>query len=340
MWTEANPPSGATIRPGARSGAGRGRDAYGDAVDTDLALWTPSPDRAGGSRLAAFRARAEAPAGRPLPSSVELHRWSVEQPGPFWDLVWDDCGVVGDRGDGPAALLGDDLPSARFFVGASLNLAENCLVNDLPGDAEAIAFEREDGVRASRSWAELRSEVASVAAGFAAAGVGVGDRVAAWMPNVPETVVAMLAASSLGAVFCSTSSDFGVAGVVDRFGQIEPTVLVAADGYRYGGKAFDCLARLGEIVDALPTLRQVVVVGHLDPSPDLAGLPGALAWTDLLARHDGAAPSFVRLPPDHPAFVLFSSGTTGKPKCIVHRAGGVLVNAPEGAPAPPRRPRR
>jgi acetoacetyl-CoA synthetase len=175
------------------------------------------------------------------------------------------------------------------------------------------------------TWSELRGEVAALAWVLRAEGVGPGDRVAAWMPNVPETVVAMLAAAAVGAVFTSTSADFGVSGVVDRFGQTEPVVLVAADGYRYAGRRVDCLGRLAEIRRQLPSVRATLVVGHLDPEPDLGQLPGVRRWDEALDRHRDDPLEPVALPFDHPLYVLYSSGTTGMPKCIVHRAGGVLL---------------
>lgn len=289
-------------------------------------LWRPSPERAAATQLEQFR-RALLPDSSGL---ADLWRWSVDDPGRFWSAVWDRCGVIGTPGT-EGYRPGAEMWEARFCVGAELNVAENLLA-DRPGAAEvAIVAGQEDGSRRQITWAELRAQVAAMAAVLTEAGVGPGDRVAAWMPHVPETVVTFLAAASIGAVFSSTSADFGVDGVVDRFGQIEPTVLVAADGYRYGGKSFDCLERLGEIRAQLPTLRLTLVVGCLSDDPDLARAdrPGAAGevegWSGALARHAGAELSFRALPFDHPLYILYSSGTTGKPKCIVHRAGGVLL---------------
>jgi len=258
-----------------------------------------------------------------LSDSVALHRWSVGHQDEFWSAVWDATSVIGERGDGPAHVAAPTFPEARYFPGARLNMAENLLRRT--GGDPAIVFEREDGQRRVLSADQLRAAVASTAAALVADGVRAGDRVVAWMPNLPETVIAMLAATSIGAVFSSTSADFGPAGVVDRFGQIEPVVLFAADGYFYSGKPLDCLGRLGEIRAALPTLRRVVVTGNLAEYPDVAGVPDATTFARYTDPYGNAELTFTRLPFDHPAYVLYSSGTTGKPKCIVHRAGGVLL---------------
>lgn len=288
------------------------------------ALWTPSDERVVSTRLEGLRCAAEGRAGRELPDSRALWSWSVSDPGAFWRLVWDDAGVVGDPGD-RLVEAAEEFWRWRFLPDATLNVAENLLA-PRPGAGEvAIEAWREDGMARSLTWDELRRDVAALAAAFVASGVQPGDRVAAWMPNIAETVVAMCAAASIGAVFTSTSADFGVTGVVDRFGQTEPVVLVAADGYRYGGRDVDCLERLREITAELPSVRTTLVVGYLDARPDVSGVAGARLWDEVLDEHRGAEPEPARLPFDHPLYVLYSSGTTGKPKCIIHRAGGVLL---------------
>ena len=275
-------------------------------------IWTPSEARAAGSRLAAF-AREQG-----LDGYEALHAWSVADPGAFWAAAWDACGLVGERG-ATALVRGATLPDARFFPEARLNVVETFLATT--GDGPALVEAGEDGRRRTLSWDELRGQVAALAAALAETGVGPGHRVAAWLPNIPETIVTMLATAAVGATFSSTSPDFGTAGVLDRFGQVEPTVLVAADGYVYGGRANDCLPRLAEIRAGLPSLRRTIVVPYLS-----AAVPaGVDAWPEVLAAHAGAALALERYPFDHPWYVLYSSGTTGKPKAIVHRTGGVLL---------------
>ncbi len=285
-------------------------------------LWTPSPERAAATAMAAFAIEAGlAPGG--ITDAAALHRWSIEDPEAFWWLVWERTGVVGDAG-GPAVEPASDLWRTRFFPEARLNVVDTILDGRGAADDDVALVSRDESGR-RRIWtrAELRRDVAAAAAALRADGVGIGDRVAGWVPNVAEAVVLMLGAAAVGATYSSTSPDFGVDGVLDRFGQIEPTVLVAADGYRYGGKQLDCLARLAEIRAALSSVRRTVVLANLDPGFEVPD--GAITWDDWLAPHLGTALVTEPLPFDHPWYVLYSSGTTGVPKCIVHRAGGVLI---------------
>jgi acetoacetyl-CoA synthetase len=278
-------------------------------------LWTPSPERVAQASITEFMRQV----GQPDYDS--LYRWSVTEIGAFWDAVWSFGKVIGERGAGPALIDGDKMPGARFFPNAKLNFAENLLRRRDDGDA--IVFWGEDKVKRRLSAAELYDQVARCAQALEAEGVGVGDRVAAYLPNMPESVIAMLAATSLGAVFSSASPDFGVRGVLDRFGQIEPKALFVTDGYYYNGKAIDCLEKVEQVVAELPSLKRTVVVpyaGSARPHP-----AGAVTFDAFLAPFQPREIPFVRLPFNHPLAILFSSGTTGVPKCIVHSTGGVLL---------------
>ena len=280
-------------------------------------LWTPSPARIERANLRAFQRRIETQTGLRFADYAELWRWSIDERATFWRAVWDFCELVGEPGPAPW-LVDDRMPGARFFPGARLNYAENLLRrNDA---APALIFRGENGERRELSFADLRAQVACIAGELRRFGVVVGDRVAGILPNCPEAIVAMLAATSLGAIWSSCSPDFGVRGVLDRFGQIEPKVLFAVDGYHYGGKSHDLSERIAEIRAALPTLEQVVSVRFLGRGE----IPGAHDF-DAIVRARPPELRFERLPFDHPLFILFSSGTTGAPKCIVHGAGAVLA---------------
>lgn len=287
---------------------------------TEAALWAPDADQIGRTAIDRFR-RAVRPSAV---DSHELWQWSIEEPGAFWRAVWDWCEVIGEPGE-RLVEKGDAFWRTRFLPDAALNMAENLLADRPGADDLAIIATGEDGIDRFIDRDELRAEVASMAAWMRAAGVEPGDRVAAWMPHVTETIVAFLAAASIGAVFTSTSADFGVEGVVDRFGQTEPTVLVASDGYSYGGRSFDCLERLAEIEARLPSVRRVLVVGNLHSAPEIGSISNATLWDEAVAAHRGVEPDYLQVPGDHPIYILYSSGTTGKPKCIVHRTSGALL---------------
>lgn len=290
---------------------------------TGQPLWKPSAEQAAASEMTRFLRQANERHGLKLADYRELHAWSVANRPEFWELVWDFCGVIGDKGE-RRLIDGDKMPGARFFPDARLNFAEN-LMRRHDGET-AIVFRGEDKAARKLSFAELDSLVSRLQQALRAAGVEKGDRVAAMLPNVPESVALMLAVTSLGAIFSSCSPDFGERGVLDRFGQIEPKVFVSCDGYWYAGKRIAIADKLKAIIDKLPTAKTVVIVPYLSDAETVANsLPRAKALADFLAPFAPQPVTYERLPFDHPVYILYSSGTTGVPKCIVHGGGGTLL---------------
>ena len=283
--------------------------------EIDNLLWQPSPEAREATAIYRF-------AGQ-VGHKSDLYDWSVQQPDAFWKSVWNECGVVGDMGSTafvPAA-TGAGMSTAQFFPDASLSVVENFLQRS--GTDDALVAINEAGNRHSRTWEDLRRRVAAIASALEQYGVVAGDRVVAWLPNAIEVVEVMLGAASLGAVFSSASPDFGVNGVLDRFGQIEPKVLIAVDGYRYNGKDFDCLQRLTEIRSGLPTVVATILVSNVSVGEH--DRSGYVDYETFVASGAATPVAPKRFAFDHPWYVLYSSGTTGPPKCIVHRTGGVLI---------------
>ncbi len=287
----------------------------------DRPLWSPSAEQIASSNMTRFAENASSRWGRSFADFSELHRWSTMHPEEFWCSVWDWTGAMGSGSLDPVIEHPERIPGAVWFPNLRLNFARNLLRRR--DDGPALLFRAEDKVKRSVSHRELYLEVARIAAALRQAGVTSGDRVCGFMPNMPETVSAMLACASLGATWSSCSPDFGVQGVLDRFGQIEPKVLFSADGYWYNGKAHDSLNKLKAIRDGLPTVTHVVVVPFLSKDPRLSGIRDAERLEDFCV--DATEIDFVDVPFNHPLYVMYSSGTTGVPKCIIHGVGGSLL---------------
>lgn len=286
-------------------------------------LWEPTAEAVADSQLTAFNSWLADTHGLDFGTYDQLWKWSTDEPGAFWTAIWDYFDVV-HSGGFDQAIGSMAMPGAKWFDGTELNYAEHIFLDREP-DEIAIFAAAETRDLATVTWGELRSGVAAAAAGLKALGVEPGDRVAGYLPNTPETVIAFLAVASLGAVWSSCSPDFGAVAVTDRFTQIEPKILFAVDGYTYGGRGFDRREVVADLAGGMPSVERVIVLPYLDPDPDLASIPNAMAWDDLLATDPSAELEFTRVPFDRPLWVLYSSGTTGLPKAIVQSQGGILL---------------
>jgi acetoacetyl-CoA synthetase len=288
-----------------------------------LPLWEPSEEQKRNANITRFISLVNERCGAKIGSFNELHAWSISHLKEFWALVWEFGGIKAQRPYDDVLAQGKQIMDARWFPGARLNFAENLLRRR--DDRTAIVFKGEGRKPVRTSYAELYNQVARLAGSLREAGIKPGDRVAGFLPNMTEAAVALLASASIGAIWSSCSPDFGTKGALDRLGQIEPSLLFTADGYFYNGKTFDSLERVAEITRELPSIRKVVVIPYTSESPDIGRVPSSVRYGDFLVPEAKAQIEFAQLPPDHPLYIMFTSGTTGPPKCIVQGAAGILA---------------
>ena len=287
-------------------------------------LWKPSDASIRQSNMHRFMQFINSTYNQKFTQYTPLYAWSVRNISDFWASLWEFADIIHSK---PYDQVVDDLgkmPGARWFSGAHLNFAEN-LLRHRDGQT-ALIFKGEGQSSVKITYAELYDEVARIATSLRAMGIKPGDRVVGFLPNMPHAIIAMLAATSIGAIWSSCSPDFGIKGVLDRFGQIQPRVIFTADGYFFKGKKIDSLARMASILKELRSIERVVVVPYTEPAPDIRGLPNAVHWADFRATEAGLQIQFEQLPFEHPLYIMYSSGTTGLPKCMVQSAGGILVH--------------
>jgi acetoacetyl-CoA synthetase len=285
-------------------------------------IWTPSAETVARANMTAFREMVAEQIAPSVTDYASLYRWSIDNPALFWPAVWEFCGVNGRRA-ARTIDYGNRMPGATWFPEAHLNFAENLMRRR--DAAEAIVFWNEQGRQSAHGFDEVYEQAAALAAAMRGWGVTAGDRVAGYLPNLPETLIAMLAATSIGAIWTSCSPDFGLTGVLDRFGQTAPRILIAASSYRYNGRRYSYLERVRGLVERIDSIEHTVVVPYLEAPPAEEMPANSVLWGDALSQGAGAEARFEPLPFDHPVYILYSSGTTGKPKCILHGAGGTLL---------------
>ena len=287
-------------------------------------LWEPSEQRIKQTNMYRFMNAINEKHQKEFSTYSELHKWSIDHIPEFWEAMWDFADIIASQKADRVVEDLEKMPGARWFPGARLNFAENLL--RYRDDRTALIFNGESQVSKKMTYAQLYDEVGRIADSLRNAGIKPGDRIVGFMPNMPETIVAMLAATSLGATWSSCSPDFGIKGVLDRFGQIKPKVLFTADGYFFKGKRIDCLERIANILKDLPSIEKIVVVPYTENEPDVHVVPNAVIYSDFRSHVSGLTVAFEQLPFDHPLYIMYSSGTTGLPKCMVQSSGGILIH--------------